>query len=346
MSNKLCHCEDPASGGGRGNLNKRDCFTCRFAMTICLYIVILFSNLLDPVVAFAQKSASNSQILRVSPVIMDIPLIPGKVITQTITLENMLDTPLPLQAKVEGFDTSDEEGGVQTAVSQTEVSPLVSWVKLDTTDFLIPPKGKKEVLFTVSVPAQVNVGGYYAVVFFTPLTAVTDAEVPQVIPKIGVILLANIGVPPDTAEKIAEIADFRFGRLVYDHSPVDLLLRVKNISLNYFSAKPRIILTRMLAGSSEEFQLPEKTILPGKIRRWELADAFGKRGSGVYKAHMLVSVGEGKEVKSIPVFFVILPYKMILIGILIITSILFVAIRRIRIIQALHIIMTGKEKRK
>lgn len=255
-------------------------------------VIFLISIQISSPLAFAQ--GNTTQIMRISPVVLQVILDPGAKQTYKIKVENLLDTPLPMNAAVEGFDASDEEGEIKT--QDHEISPLANWIKLNTSDVIIPAKNTHEFEAEVLVPKKVPIGGYFAMIFFSPrLPSKTVAA------KVGMVMLANIGVPFDKKNN-GEIIKFSFDKKLYLESPVSTVIRVKNTSLNYFTAKPFLSI-KPLFGKRQIFELEEKTILPGKIRRWQRVFDLGNLYHGLYKADLAVSLEKGDFIYSQTYFF-------------------------------------------
>lgn len=260
---------------------------------LSIYILIsLISIRLSTSPVFAQ--GNTTKIMRISPVVLRVILDPGTKQTYKIKVENLLDNPLPINVSIEGFDTSDEEGGIRTP--NQEISPLASWIKLNTSDVIIPAKNTYEFEAEVLVPEKVPLGGYFAMIFFSPvLPSKTVAA------KVGVVMLANIGVAFDLKNN-GEIVKFSFDKNLYQESPVSTIIRVKNTSLNYFTAKPTLSI-KPFFGKSQIFELEEKTILPGNTRRWEKVYDLGNLYHAIYKADLAVSLEKGDFIYSQTYFF-------------------------------------------
>lgn len=250
--------------------------------------------------AYAQQ-----QTLKVSPVIMHVQLSPGKTSTQTVAIENLSDAPMPLRTALSDFMTGGEEGGYVFA--ETKSNPLLSWVKLNETEFILNPKEKKELQITITTPKSIPVGGYYGVLFFEPVAQSDQSSATKVNAKVGVLMLANIGIP-DPNTKRAEILMFETD-FFQPEDNVPFLLRVKNISLNFFSAKPSLRIAPLLLGGTrmEEYAWEEKTIFPGKIRRWEESTTIQHLPPNIYKATVSVSTGNG-EIVTAEKYFVVFPF--------------------------------------
>lgn len=301
-------------------------------LTIILHFALLTFNWSK---ATAQTPPNEAaQVLRVSPIIINVPLSPGQVYPHEVTIENLTDNPLPLHASLSDFQTTGEEGGYIFA--ETHNNPLLSWITLSDTELILNPKEKKTIQATITTPQSIPLGGYYGMLFFEviPLTEVLGGT--QVVPKIGVLLLANVGVPDPNA-KNAEILTFTTG-LFHDTTQLPLLLRVKNISLHYFTAKPILTISPLiplLQNKEDIHYLEEKIVFQGNVRRWEEALTLKDASPNIYKASLKVSTGNGQVVTE-EKYFVIFPLMKAVVGIIILAVILFIIRKRKRLGKAIR----------
>ena len=278
-------------------------------------------------VAYAQE-----QTQRVSPVIINLSLSPGKTHTHEVTVENLTSSPMPLRATLNDFITSGEEGGY--IFEDSKSNPLLSWITLNENEFLLNPKEKKTLQLTITTPKSIPVGGYYGVLFFEPVLMNTPTETTRVSAKVGVLMLANIGVPDPNANR-AEILDFTLP-FWNNENPVPLLLRVKNTALNFFTAKPTIVVSPIIpVDGSKLITLEEKIIFPGGVRRWTEDTTIQDLSPNIYKAALSVSSGNGQTVTS-ERYFVVFPFAHVL-GILIVCVVLlFIILKRKRFGKAIN----------
>lgn len=302
-------------------------------INITLFSLSLVLVLHRPVsIAHAADQGFISSSLRVSPVILKIQLQPGAKHLYPITIENLSDLPMPIRASVEGFDPSDELSGFIPNPA-IETSPLAHWISIAEPDTIIPAHQAHEFLVKISIPATVPIGGYYAMIYFTPLY-----QNGSIGSKIGVITLANIGVQ-DSLQNKAIIAEFHFEKLIYEHGPIASTVRIKNDSLHYFSTKPRLILSPYW-GESDMVELDEKTILPGKSRAWKSIFTIQNSKWGIYKATVKTSIENGETIsKTIPL--VIFPYKIFLIFFLLVSVILWIIRKRQNIHTAIRLLLSS-----
>ncbi len=296
-----------------------------------LTIAICFSILSNRAIALEKVQPHVKQMIRVSPVILKVKLDPGTKQNYQVKIENLLDAPLPLRASVEGFDASDEEYGI-TISEENIASPLMDWISLSDQDAILPAKTAKDFTIQITVPDKVPLGGYYAMIFFTPIFPGVPVS-----SKIGVLALANIGVQ-DQKNK-AEIVTFDFDHKIYERGPIGATIRIKNTSLNYFSAKPALTI-KPLFGEEQTFELEEKTILPGKIRRWQRAFDIPNLYGGIYTATLAVSLENGDYIYSTTHFvgFPVTKAVLIILGTL---SSIYILLNRKKVSKALKILIRG-----
>ncbi len=293
-------------------------------------LFLIFSIcLLFPFTSLAQASESQ---LSVSPVLLNITLSPGKTYIYTITIKNLQNVPVPLRASLDSLSTDDDGEFDFIALKR---SPLVDWTSVSPQELLIPAKGTQEVTVTVKIPNQVQLGGYYAFLFLDPVFT-QKKTASTVTARIGIPLLANIGVI-DTAQNNTQIESFSFTKRILDTANLSTKMRITNSGLHHYSVKP-VLIVKPVFGESIELPYEEKVLFPGKGRRWEVSHALTDLVPGYYKTSMRVSTGNGNQI-FYEDFFIVFPYTLVFASILFITIVLFVVIRRKRIVQAIKILL-------
>lgn len=279
---------------------------------------------------FAQTLPPVNQIIKVSPFLLRLNLLPGTTQNYPITVTNLSDQPLPINASVEGFDADNEDYGI--SLNTPSDNPLTKWIYLDKTNSIIPSRSSEVFNARVAVPSSIPLGGYYAVIFFTPLSSPLNQTINS---RLGVITLANIGVQNST-QATMKVPTFYFNHLIYSGNPVDLTLRVQNSSLDFILVKPTLTI-KPLFGSPEQFQLEEKTILPGKIRRWQDKISLKNLTSGIYLTKLTLSDEENHQL-SLDNNLYIIPPKGLTLPILGALALIWLVLRRKRLIKALKVL--------
>ncbi len=294
---------------------------------LLLILAILF--FLFPSVSRAQIQPENQ--LRISPVLLNIILSPGKTYTYVITIENLQDTPVPLRASLDSLST-DEDGTFDFVAPKK--SPLVDWTTISPQEILVPANDVEKVTVTVRIPDSVQLGGYYAFLFLDPVIS-RKQTASTVTARIGIPLLANIGVI-DNTKNHTNIESFSFVRKIVETPVISTRMRITNNGLHHYPVKPALIVKPLLG---EPFEVPfeEKVLFPGKGRRWEVTKTLPNLYPGYYNSSMRVSTGNGDQL-FYDDYFVILPYKMAITLFFLLTIVIFISTRRKQIVAAIKII--------
>lgn len=305
-----------------------------FKYTIQTKKLLIHWILLIPLILFAAPTAKAAeQSLRVSPVIINISLSPDKTYTHDVTVENLTDTPMPLRASFNDFITTGEEGGY--VFENTKTNPLLAWTKLNETEFILNPKEKKKLQLTIHTPKSIPLGGYYGILFFEPVLPNAMPNATQINAKVGILMLANVGVPDPKAPK-AEILTFETGR-VHSDGNLPLTLRVKNISLNFFTAKPVLTISPIinLTGIQERhIVLDDKIIFPGLVRRWTEDPAVSDLSPNIYKVNLTIATGENQSVSK-STYVMLFPFLPAIGALILLFIVVFLINKRSRLKKAL-----------
>ncbi len=294
-----------------------------------LIIVIALLVLCKPQTTHAAAKLPISS-LKVSPVVIPLQIKPSQNISLPIKLTNISNAPLPLRASFNDFQTTGEEGDYNFADSRA--NPLLQWSSISPEEVIIPAHEEKEVTLTIKTPPTVPVGGYFGMLFFEPvLEPQIHREATQIVPRIGLLLLGSVGVEnkPQT-----EILTFDLP-LTTDKTHLVTLLRVKNIGLQYVTAKP-LITTASLYGDMTKQVWEDKVVFPGKIRRWTETLGFN-HPLDVVTVRLTVSNGNGSTT-TVTKTVIVLPYLQAILFIGIVVIAFLVILKRKNLRQALSIL--------
>ena len=304
---------------------------------------LLILLLLQVNTAYAQNKPSQNDtkriksIINISPIILDTSLIKGTQI-YTFKLTNLLDEPLGVRVDVEDFSPYADETPTPNKVI---TSPIVGWSKLDNENLVINPKEKKEVTLKIDVPEKTKNGGYYEAIFFTPIYLRTDPTEPRnVVSRIGALFFGTLG--PINYEDLARKVSIRDLKLdpVLNSSKGEIKFSVENDYFNHFSAKPFLTISPLF-GQSQQIELTEKRVLPGKARIWDEEFKVKSPRHLFYKANLAVSVGQGHYVYK-STYFMVFPWKPISIILITLLLIAFVSLRRKQFQRAFKVLISGK----
>lgn len=147
-------------------------------------------------------SFNSSALAQVRPDKYDVKLEvkPGEELVGSITVDNVSNENITVKAYFEDFIYIPPFDG------RKESRPLGStsrscgrWMSVLPSEFNLPPRGKKEITYTVKVPADAR-GGYYGVLFFEKVTEGTGANM-----SIGITVKVGTSFFLETLDKIQEV---------------------------------------------------------------------------------------------------------------------------------------------
>jgi hypothetical protein len=308
---------------------KQKC-VCIFSM---LMVFILQSLLFNLTSSYAQTSPRES--LRVTPIINDLKLIPGKPTTVTLTIENISQNPVGIHADINGLDAL----GDSQSTSQTP-SKMVDWTSLSTNDIVLGEKEKKTFTVVIQNPVNINKSGYYETIFLTPITHQQDvANSPIILSRVGVLVLGTVGNLNfnDLAKKVS-VSDITPSKKIINNFPQDISFTIANNYFSHFDAKPFITITPLFA-KSQTVLLSDKHVLPGSVRIWHYQPTVSKNHI-FYQMHLAISVGGGKQIFA-DTWFVVLPYQPVVLAIIIFILLYIGIAKRKRLGKFISILLKG-----
>jgi hypothetical protein len=293
-----------------------------------LISLLTFVFIFNSPAVLAQKRPVT-EVFSVSPIIMKISLSPGKETKYDVRVKNLLKAPLPMHAEIEQPLETEETSGANS---------LAAWAHIDIPDMILQPGEQKTLKLTIKTPSKIPLGGYYGTLFLQPLMRAKSAGGSEILSRVGVIILANIGVPDLSAK--ARIPEFAIGKSVDNNRQRTADFKVKNLSLYHFSAKPFLVVNPVI-GHTKTFEIPEKIILPGKLRTWNETIDWPYSFYNIYDIRLLVSVGNGNQILYQTRYYD-LPYRGI--ALIVILSVIGIIAykRRKKLRKALRVLIYNK----
>jgi hypothetical protein len=262
-----------------------------------------------------ENSYAANQSIRVSPIISDLQLIPGKTTTINLSVENLSSSPLGIHTEISGMDETN-----QNIFTNQRPSVLAKWTSILAPEIILDPHSQKTVKVNIAPPKNAKQNGYYETVFLTPIISSNkEPSTPIVLTRIGAIILGTIGkLNFDDLAKKVDVTDFGPEKYISEKSPAKISFSVKNEYFTHFTAKPFLTIYPLF-GKENTTTLEEKHVLPGTTKSWEFQTRLGK--NIFYKAKLAVSIGNGNQVFA-ETWFVVIPYfKQILASVVLLGAI-------------------------
>jgi hypothetical protein len=290
---------------------------------------IVISLLLTLLGSFSTSNCyALEQSIRVSPIVSDLQLTPGKPTTINLSIENLSSTSLGIHAEASGMDETS-----QNIFADQLPSVMTKWTSIASPDIVLDPLSQKTIEVIITPPKDAKQSGYYETIFLTPIISnKKESSSPVVLTRIGAIVLGTIGTLDynDLVKKIS-IRNFRPEKYIFDKGPATLTFSVENKYFTHFTAKPFLTIKPLFG--QEKTTLPEeKRILPGASKNWKLQATLEK--NIFYKASLAISVGNGNQVLA-KTWVIVLPYRNIFLLIILLTLLYLVLFQRNRVKKAI-----------
>ena len=278
---------------------------------IATLLLFLLVASLEWQVSAASAAARSFQI---SPPVLEVALAPGSVQESTITVTNMTDDLVSLEAFVRDF-VAGPDGDEPRILGEDETSPfsLKNWLLSSQKNFVLAAKEEKTVTVTIAVPNGAEPGGHYGLVGFTE----PNSEIGEGVGvKAGIATLFLVTVEGQLTES-GTITRFR-GPGLNVSGRVPLALSVKNTGNVHLVPQGFIRITNLFGNQVAELPVNAEgdLVLPASERAfsstWAAISAFG-----YYRAQATVYFSEtGNQAVSPAITIWVFPARTLAIGIL------------------------------
>jgi hypothetical protein len=274
-----------------------------------------------------QAASPPIQSLQISPAVIKISLIPGQSHNQIITITNWSIEPLPVVVSKETLINNDDDLLADSSAPLRE--DIIDWLRVTPVDTIIPASASADFTVSVQIPETVPIGGYGALLAFTPMVRgdVAVAAPARIIPRLASVILANVGVPEK--QKPEDRALIENLEIRYDNANRRALIdfSIKNTALNFFTAKPLLTLKPLVSFPTDRvrFELTEKIVFPGRRRLWTETRQIN---TGLFQATLEVSLGEGEIITKSQTALLIPATQFVYLSLFVMTALLIFFFRK------------------
>lgn len=305
-----------------------------------LIATLLLSTSVILITGSARAQNDDDITLSVSPPVFELSANPGEVNENSVRVTNLSDKPQTIQVDKRNFTALGEEGGVDLTEDETSFS-LAEWIEVDKGETVIPAQSSEVFEFTIAVPNNAEPGGHFgSLIFKTKVKPLDEDEAgASVGQEVGSLLLVKVA---GDIEEDARIAGFSPEKGFYESGPVEFATRIKNNGNVHFKPRGNITINNMFGSEVAKLQLDERNVLPGSIRKvGTVWDDPGFR-IGRYTANLSVVYGSEGDILNSSATFVMLPYKPILAGLIVLAIVAFVGYRYRARFQEAYKALSGK----
>jgi hypothetical protein len=305
------------------------------------------------------RPANDASALTVSPPTYEIGVDPGQSVTTGLKVFNETTQGGTFYFDTQNFTARGEDGEPDFA-QETTKTDLASWIQVPPSIDLAPNE-LKEINFSINVPANADPGGHYAAIFLTTSPGAPGGGAGSVglTGKIGSLVLLRVS---GNIVEEGKLSSFSVGNKnnFYDRLPVDFNIRIENPGTVFIKPSGKITISNIFGLKSAELTVnigkmpdgnykPVGNILSNSARKFEsswIKSDFGSAPNnffdelkfelanfalGRYTAKLDLAYGakNDKKIAGSLVFWVF-PWRIILVGFVMIAVVLLLLIGGIR----------------
>lgn len=288
------------------------------------------------------QDVSSAQGLQISPAKVELNAAKGNTYSVKLTVTNVTSTELVYTSSISDFKAAGETGSPKITVDTTMPSSasIRSWVS-DMPDFTLGAHESTDINAQIVIPDNAEPGGHYGVISFSGSAPDISGTGVGLSASAGVIML--IRVDGDITES-ASLSSFYSGSLdnqsfFFETGPIPFVVRVKNDGNVHIKPVGTIEVRDMFGNSvaSVKVNNSQTNVLPDSIRRFggSTSDTLQLPSKGfmigLYTAQLTLGYGQTGQALTSSISFWIIPYKAILIILLVMGTIIYIVITILKV---------------
>jgi len=294
---------------------------------------------------FAQ-APDASEGLEISPALIDVSADSGKSYNLDVTVHNVTKYALDFSASVDDFGAKDETGQPSIILDSTDSLPtsIKTWVRA-IPSFRLQSNETKHINVSMVIPSDAEPGGHYGVIRFTGKSPDATGSIGQVASAGTLVLVRVSGDAKETLE-LASLDITKGGTkgTLFESGPLTFVSRFKNTGSVHVKPVGQIEI-RDAFGHSNVLPLNAAggNILPGSIRRFE-SPLNTTWMFGHYTADLSIAYGTTGQAIVRTISFWVIPYKLILLGLLVLITLVYILRKAIKRYNTYIITQSRKHK--
>lgn len=317
----------------------------RVLYIFCLFILTAFYILNSASSVYAQEFS-----LGISPQIIKTSAKPGQKINSNLEIENFSSKPITLDVTFKEFTASDyDDNQIQLIPNSEEFINLLNniSISLDTVNInrlSLSPKQKQRITLELNIPDTLRKRDYYFTILFTEVSSninpeIADSSYSEISGGIGTNVLLSVG--NNDNEKM-EIKEFSTPFLV-SKSPVYFSIQAQNSGMHLINPQGKLRIYNMFGHLIGDINLPRLNILAKRSRKYYEPETLNriyintikdinldqkiiwseKILFGLYRAELKFTLENGENISQ-SIRFLVLPYRFLISGLIIIFLLWFI----------------------
>ncbi|MCX6728303.1 MAG: hypothetical protein NTV39_00835 [Candidatus Saccharibacteria bacterium] len=313
---------------------------------------LLLAGALAAHVGAQAANANAAQGVQISPTLVELNASKGKTYSINLGVTNVTGTDLVYKTSVSDFGAAGETGSPHIFIDTklTPASSVITWV--DTApQFSLDAHQSRTVTAQINVPANAEPGGHYGVIRFSGTAPKLDRTGVGLSASAGVLLLVRVD---GLITEKADLASFytsgsQSGKETsfFENGPAYFVVRIQNVGNIHVKPVGNIEVKDMFGGVVTNIPInkDKSNVLPKTIRRFDDAKVNKDWMIGRYTANLTLGYGSKGQAITGTISFWVIPYKIILIVLVILATVIYI-LRRIIKVYNKRIIEKAKNENK
>lgn len=319
---------------------------------LSLAAVIILGGFVVSSVNAQTIDANAAQGMQISPTLVELNAAKGKTYNIKLTVTNVTASDLVYTTSVDDFNAADETGSPHIILDSTlpPAASIKTWVNTDS-GFSLTAHKSRVVTAQIIIPNNAEPGGHYGVLRFSGTAPEIKSTGVGLSASAGVLLLVRVD---GLINEKADLASFytsatQSGKETsfFENGPVSFIVRIKNEGNIHVKPVGNIEVTDMFGGVVANLSInkDKSNVLPKSIRRFDEAKVNKDWMIGRYTANLTMGYGSNGQAITNTITFWVIPYKIILVALLVLVTVIYI-LRRIIKVYNKRIIEKAKNENK
>ncbi len=277
---------------------------------------------------YADSVPNAAQGLQISPASIQLNAEPGKTYSLKLTVTNVTVSNLVYTTSVNDFTAKDETGAPKISLDGAPPTPtsIQSWVST-IPSFSLQPREAKDIIATITIPANAEPGGHYGVIRFSGQAPTLSGSGVGLSASAGTLILVRVA--GNITEKLNlitfEASQNGNASNFFEYGPIDFIARFQNTGNVHVQPVGQIEIRDLFGNKVDTLSVnsDQGNVLPSSIRRFQ--ETLNKQWLfGRYTADISIAYGTTGEAIVRTIDFWVIPYKLVLGGLLALGTLIFV----------------------
>lgn len=284
--------------------------------------------------------------LTISPAKIILSADPGEIIELKMRVHNDLDRTTTYYSLFEKYTVRDGE----ESVFFPEDIGLPSWIETIPSKVTLGPKESTNVKILIKVPENASAGGHYAAIFWSTAPSEREGTGVGIVVRVGALVLLEVS---GEVIEAAKIVSFSAAKKVFNYLPVSFNYALQNEGTVHLGPTGQVVIKNIFGKTKAILDVNPGGfyVLPDTARTittaaWEpkedapkiegkgfLAELKREKAGfalGYYKANLTLEYGKERKTAQSNYGFWILPWRILILVILVLAIIILIATKGIQ----------------